>query len=246
MIRAIIKRSKPKSFPDGNIYKSISLEDARSIGKSFKVRTRDIEIAALENKIVPERYVRNMNKISFKEQVLLLKSRVSVIGLGGLGGAVAEIIARIGVGTLNLIDGDVFDESNLNRQFLSTEALIGESKTSAAIKRVREINSSITVRGFDEYMRENSASPLISNSHVVVDCLDDIKTRFILERTAKDRELPLVSAAVAGTSGHLTTIYPDDSGLNSIYGQEDSCPSKGAETSLGVVSPVDHYALHAL
>ncbi len=72
------------------------------------------EILALEHDIVPERYIRNMNALSIKDQITLLQSRVCIVGLGGLGGTVVETLARIGVGAMTVVDGDVFDESNLN------------------------------------------------------------------------------------------------------------------------------------
>jgi molybdopterin-synthase adenylyltransferase len=73
----------------------------------------------LKTDIIPERYVRNFNAFSPKDQIKLLRSTVAVVGLGGLGGGVTEILARIGIGTLILIDGDVFEDTNLNRQMLS-------------------------------------------------------------------------------------------------------------------------------
>ncbi len=81
-----------------------------------------------------ERYDRNYNTFSPKEQKTLGFSKVIVVGLGGLGGGVCEMLARVGVGHLTLIDGDSFEASNLNRQLLSEESLIGVSKAQAAKK----------------------------------------------------------------------------------------------------------------
>ena len=225
--------SRPKKYPDDTDYASISLEDIPSLAKSFTVDSRKIEIIALEEGIVPERYARNMKTFSPEDQAILLKSQVSIVGLGGLGGTVSEILARTGIGTLNLIDGDRFEVSNLNRQFLSTYETMGKYKTEAAVKRIKEINASITVRRYDEYLDDKNSDALIRRSDVIVDCLDNIRTRFILENASKKAELPLVSAAVAGLSGHITTIFPEDRGLKLIYGRPDDLKSKGAEASLG-------------
>ncbi|MBW1748064.1 MAG: HesA/MoeB/ThiF family protein [Deltaproteobacteria bacterium] len=183
--------------------------------------------------MVPERYARNMKTFSPEDQASLLKSQVSIVGLGGLGGTVSEILARTGIGTLNLIDGDRFEASNLNRQFLSTYETMGQYKTEAAVKRIKEINASITVRRYDEYLDDKNSDALIRRSDVVVDCLDNITTRFILENASKKAGSPLVSAAVAGLSGQITTIFPKDQGLKLIYGRPDDLKSKGAEASLG-------------
>jgi len=83
-----------------------------------------------------ERYDRNFNTLSLEEQKKLGASKVVVLGLGGLGGSVCEMLARVGIGHLILIDGDVFDSSNLNRQLLCQEKLIGFPKAKAAEKRI--------------------------------------------------------------------------------------------------------------
>ena len=233
IINKINKIAIRKKFPDGTLYTSISIGNVINLAKFFKVSGRQIEIAALEKGIVPERYARNMKTFSPKDQAILLRSQVSVVGLGGLGGAVTEILARIGIGTLNLIDGDTFEDSNLNRQFLSTHNLITKSKSKAATKRVNEINSSIVVQEHHEFFDEKNAASCIENSDVIVDCLDNPKTRFLLEGASKKVGTPLVSAAVAGVSGHVTSIFPEDLGLRLIYGELDSLKSKGAEATLG-------------
>lgn len=233
MIKAIEKQSIAKQYPDNTDCTSISVEHISKIAESFNVSGRDVEIAALELGIVPERYARNMKMFSAEDQIALLQSRVSVVGLGGLGGVVVEVLARIGIGTLHLIDGDIFEDSNLNRQFLSTYNLLSTSKAAAALERVADINSSIVVRPYGEHLVEENAVMLIRQSDVVVDCLDNLNTRFVLERAAKKIGSPLVSAAVAGASGHVTSIFPEDQGLELIYGSQDGTMQHGAEASLG-------------
>jgi len=233
IINKIKNVSIQKKFPDGTVYTSISVEHILNIAAFFQLSGCHIEITALEENIVPEHYARNMKSFSPKEQSMLLGSRATIVGLGGLGGAVTEILARIGVGRMTLIDSDTFEESNLNRQFLSTHRLLETSKTQAATKRIREINPTITVAGHNERLDDYNAEHLLKKSDVIVDCLDNIQTRFILERAAKKIGSPLVSAAVAGSYGHITSIFPKDKGLTLIYGDSDSLPQKGAETSLG-------------
>lgn len=193
------------------------------------------EIHALAHQGIPERYARNMQTFSSQDQVVLLNSRVCVVGLGGLGGAVTEILARLGVGALTLIDGDVFEDSNLNRQLLSTLQWIGVSKAKTAGKRVQKINPSVQTRIHEVFLDTLNGAQLIEGAKVVVDCLDNLKDRFVLEKAAKAAKIPLVSAAIAGTFGQITTIFPEDSGLSLIYGPEDRVPAKGAEASLGTL-----------
>lgn len=232
IVHKIKNASIQKKFPDGSSYASISLEHILNLSALFQTSGRHIEITALEENIIPEHYSRNMKTFSPKEQSILLVSRVSIVGLGGLGGAVTEILARLGIGLLTLIDADTFEESNLNRQFLSTYPILDTPKTMAAVQRIREINPAITVKCYTELLDDNNAAHLIEQSDVVVDCLDNIRIRFILERAAKKAGAPLVSAAVAGGYGHVTSIFPKDKGLTLIYGDSDSILQKGAEASL--------------
>ena len=94
------------------------------------------------------RYARNIPALSEAEILLLRQKSVAVIGCGGLGGYLIEYLARIGVGSIRCIDGDVFEESNLNRQLLSSPALLGTSKAAAAAARIREINPHVQADAF--------------------------------------------------------------------------------------------------
>jgi len=235
IINKIHALSVNKALPDNTPYKSISVNNIKSISDESGISRHKIEIASLEAEIIPERYVRNMKSLSCVDQISLLKSKVSIVGLGGLGGTVCEILARIGVGTLNLIDGDVFEESNLNRQVLSKESNVSTPKADAAKKRVSEINSSVSVFNHREYLNDQNASALIEKSDVVIDCLDSLSARFVLEKASKNAGCRFVSAAIAGNYGHITTIFPEDPGLKLIYGKAHNTPNKGAETSIGTL-----------
>jgi molybdopterin-synthase adenylyltransferase len=224
-----------RAFPDKTPYKSLSVHRILELSRSVQASVREIEIAALENGIVPERYARNMRTFSLADQVSLLKAHAGVVGLGGLGGTVTEILARMGVGRLTLIDGDRFEDSNLNRQLLSSMATLGLSKTEAAQRRVDQINPSVDCIGVAEFLSRENADGRLAACDVVVDCLDNLPARFMVEDACKRLGRPMVSAAVAGGSGHITTIFPEDHGLRLIYGDPQNVPIKGAETALGTV-----------
>ncbi len=182
------------------------------------------------------RYIRNFDTLNTMEQDFLIKSHVSIIGLGGLGGGVCEMLARTGLGNLTLIDGDSFETSNLNRQILSTEALIGKSKAMAAANRVHAINSSIVVNHVMEYANDSNLYDLIKKSDLAVDCLDTIDSRFVLQRAAKKAGIPIVSGAIAGVSGQVTVFFPEDRGYELIYGDKGQARSQGVETKTGNLS----------
>jgi molybdopterin/thiamine biosynthesis adenylyltransferase len=234
-IERVLKHAQPREFPDKTSYDSISVRHINQLSKALGISGREIEIMALEHDVLPERYARNMKAFSPRDQVALLKARISVVGLGGLGGAVVEILARIGIGKLNVIDGDSFEESNLNRQFLSTPDRMSKSKAEAAAQRIKAINSALEVSMHTRFLDADNSARLLRHSDVCVDCLDNLKTRFVLQRQCQQMGAPLVSAAVAGATGQVTTVFPDDQGLSLIYGEEKNAPPKGAEMELGTL-----------
>jgi len=231
--KAIENRTSEAFHTDRSTYRSLPVDAVAHIGETFGIDGKTIERMALERQIVPERYARNRKTLAFSDQIRLLDSAVCVVGLGGLGGQVAEMLARMGIGALRLIDGDRFEESNLNRQLFCTEASVSDPKATCAARRITEVNSSVSVTARAAYVDGSNGVDFLENVDVVVDCLDDITVRFILEQGARHHDVPLVSAAVAGTSGHVTTIYPGDEGLKLIYGEPAQAVKKGAEAALG-------------
>ena len=98
------------------------------------------------------RYSRNIPALSEAECALLCSKTVAVIGCGGLGGYLIEYLTRIGVGSIRCVDGDVFEESNLNRQLLSSPALLGTGKAAAATARIREINPHVQAEALPVFL----------------------------------------------------------------------------------------------
>ena len=181
------------------------------------------------------RYLRNHSAISAAEQSLLRGKRVAVIGLGGLGGFVTECLGRLGVGAMTLIDGDIFEESNLNRQLLATPSKIGCSKAVAASQRLAEINYLVTTYPIHQRLTIENASVLLPGNDVVVDALDNIPDRLVLEQAASRLQLPLVHGAIAGWNGHICTVLPGDNILSYLYeGAQEN--HSGAEADSGNLS----------
>lgn len=234
LVQRLQEVKRDKNFPDGVPYAGISMADTYALADEFNLSARKVDICALEGDIVPERYARNMKSFSARDQKTLLESHVTVVGAGGLGGTVSETLARIGVGALTLVDGDCFEESNFNRQLFSTEALVDHSKAAAAESRIRSVNAAIEVTCHACNLVEGNALDLISGSDLAVDCLDNLPTRFTLQSASRKAGIPMVSAAVGGQTGHLTAIFPEDPGLELIFGDpQEAAALKGAEKSLG-------------
>ena len=159
-----------------------------------------------------ERHSRNIPALSAEDMGKLNKSRVLVAGCGGLGGYVIEYLSRIGIGSLTVADGDVFVESNLNRQILCTADNVGESKAIAAAERVKIIDPSISVSPVCDYLTKENAPALLADADVVIDCLDSIESRLILEDAAADAGVMLVHGAISGWDLQAMSV-PSGSGL---------------------------------
>lgn len=178
-----------------------------------------------------KRYERNYKTISHEDQSKLAKTTVAIVGCGGLGGTMAEELARLGIGRLILIDGDVFEESNLNRQLFSTENNIGEKKVDAAMKRLKAVNSEVKLTLFDKWFSEENASILFSGADIVLDALDSINRRVELERACHELNIPLVYAGIAGWFGMLGVSLPGDFSVSKVFKEGEI--DKGVEKEWG-------------
>lgn len=183
-----------------------------------------------EKKRFERRYERNRMTITPEENRLLHEKKVCVAGCGGLGGGVIEGLVRLGVGHVRAIDGDVFDETNLNRQVLSNESDLGMSKAEEAERQMKLINSEVRVEPMAVFLDESNASELIRGFDVVVDALDNISSRKILEKACEDEDLPLVHGAIAGWNGQVSVVMPGDRTIAAVYEGEDE---KGEEVLTG-------------
>ena len=231
--RYIAESAEPWLALDGKRHLVISLKTVASISRSKRIPAKEVEITALKQGIIPWRYLRNIGTISLDGQIKLLRSTVAVVGAGGLGGTIIELLARQGVGHLIIIDNDCFTERDLNRQIMSTESNLGEYKVTVAAKRAGEINSATTVTTFRERLTEKNAQKLLGGAQVVVDGLDNLPSRLAVEQACRQLAIPYVYAAIAGFSGQLMTIFPEDVGLPSVYGSSNAIPEQGIETKIG-------------
>ena len=163
------------------------------------------------------RYNRNREAVGEAEQTALAESRVLVAGCGGLGGYLVELLGRVGVGWITVADGDVFEESNLNRQLLATADEIGRRKVDAAERRMRIVNPLVKLTPVCEMLTEENARRLLSGQQVAVDALDNIPARLLLERTAAELGVPLVHGAIAGWRGRVCVVAPGEGTLHMLY-----------------------------
>ena len=211
---------------------------ADSIAQDLGLTLLDVYRATLGLGISPRRYLRNRDGISLQDQLKLAESRVAVVGAGGLGGTVIQLLGRIGIGRLTVVDCDVFDETNLNRQVFCTREWVGRPKAPAVQAQMKAINPSVEVHAHIVRLDSANGPEILTGSQVIVDALDNVKDRLTLEALAKTLGVPFVHGALAGFEGQLMTVFPEDPGLKQIYGSGDESGSAAnrPEFLLGVPS----------
>ena len=229
----ILKSAQPCFLPNKRPCSIISISGRDAIAAALSLSKRKVEIAALEAGVVPQRYLRNIGSLEIAGQKKLLQAKALLVGAGGLGGTIAQLLARMGLGILVMADGDSFTEDNLNRQAFSLEENIGVSKVRAARSQIMKINAATEVETYEGYVTDKELAFLIQGAEVAVDALDNMPSRFSLEKACKEAKVPLVHGAVAGFSGQVTVIYPEDTGFASFYGSPAAVPEKGIEVELG-------------
>jgi molybdopterin-synthase adenylyltransferase len=214
-------RARAIKDPAGREKRVLAESDAADLAAGMGARLGHVYVLALENGIWPLRYLRNSDSLSLLEQLRLARSRVAVIGAGGLGGYVLTLLARVGIGSLVIVDPEAFDETNLNRQMFATLATLGENKAFAAARALAGINPALEIASFPERLTSDNAAALISDVSVVVDALDNIDSRRVLQAAAEKKQIPMVHGAIAGFTGQTMTVFPGEAGILQIYGKPD-------------------------
>lgn len=177
-----------------------------------------------------KRYGRNYPTISEEEQAALQQKRVLVAGCGGLGGYLIEFLLRMGVGEITAVDGDVFEESNLNRQLLSSEADLGKQKALQAEKRAKQINTHVHFRAVAAFLDGENAYHLVNGQDLVLDALDNIPSRLLLEDVCRQCGVTLVHGAISGWNAQVAVVPPGSGLLHQLYKtarqmKRPACPS---------------------
>ena len=148
----------------------------------------------------------------------LRATSVLIFGIGGVGGYTTEALARAGVGRIVLVDGDVFSESNLNRQIMCTVNTVGFSKSEAAKNRVLSINPLCDVRAVDAFADETNTEKIISDAapDFVVDAIDTVKTKLIIAKYCTENGISLISSMGTGNKLDMTKLKISDISKTSV------------------------------
>ncbi len=185
-----------------------------------------------------ERYKRQMSIPGWGEaaQNKLRNAKVFIAGAGGLGSPVAYYLAAAGVGTLVIVDDGKLELSNLNRQILYWETDLGVSKAEAAAERIYEFNRDIEIIPLAERIDETTIDRLAAGTDILMDCLDNFSTRYIINKYAVRNTIPFVHAGVSGFAGQMTFIDPPKSPCLACIFPE--VPEQGTVPIAGVTAGV--------
>lgn len=146
--------------------------------------------------------------IGERGQEKLKHARVVVAGSGGLGSVISLYLTAAGLGTLRLIDNDTVELSNLNRQILHWENDIGKAKATSAIEKLSQLNKNVNIETINVRIDESNVSELIGGFDIIVDAMDDMPTRYLLNETAIKYRIPFIHGAVLGLEGRVMTVIP--------------------------------------
>ena len=208
-------------------------ERGQNIADTHVCHLRQVHEISLSMDILPFRYLRNQRALSTIDQLKFCQACVAVVGAGGLGGYAADLLARMGLGKLILIDPDIFTESNLNRQRFALKETLNQSKVDAAANLLQSINPAVETLSIREKLTAENGERLLAGTAVAVDALDNIPDRLTLQTVCENIRIPLVHGAIAGFEGQVATILPGQTGLKNLY-EDGQSASPAPEFLLGV------------
>ncbi|MHA1305048.1 MAG: HesA/MoeB/ThiF family protein, partial [Candidatus Heimdallarchaeaceae archaeon] len=171
---------------------------------------------ALIGKEEQKRYVRQiiMDNIGEEGQIKLKKSKVLVVGSGGLGSPVLYYLASAGIGTIGIIDGDEVEFSNLNRQIIHYEIDVGKPKTQSAKEKLSQMNSNIKIETYQTALKHDNAVDIISKYDFVIEASDNFETKFLVNDTCVALNKAFSIGGVIKFEGQMLTVIP---GVSACY-----------------------------
>lgn len=142
----------------------------------------------------------------------LQRAHVLVVGLGGVGGIATEMLVRAGIGRLSIVDADIVQPSNINRQIVATHSAIGQSKASVLASRLRDINPAAEIEVIEEFLQDDNMVRLLDRHRYdfVIDAIDSLSPKVHLIRLSRERGLPIISSMGAGAKMDISSVRIDD------------------------------------
>jgi molybdopterin/thiamine biosynthesis adenylyltransferase len=185
-------------------------------------------------------YSRQILLFDCRGQEKLKRTTVFIAGAGGLGSIISIYMAAAGFGKVRIVDCDLVERSNLNRQILHWNSDIGRAKVDSAKETLTGLNPEIHLEAFRESINEESIDGLLEGCDIIMDALDNFRTRYLLNRAVLRKGLPLIHGAICGYQGQATTILPGKTAcLKCIFPTEPSYrKSPALGSTCGVIGSI--------
>jgi len=181
-----------------------------------------------------------LKNIGEKGQLALQNANVMIVGMGGLGNPVALYLATAGVGTLFIADGDTVDITNLQRQVLFTDDDIDNNKADTAAEKLQQHNPDVTIEVIDEMLDSELCDYYFPKMDLVIDCSDNIQTRYLINQHCVENKIPLVVGAATGFDGQQLMVDPrnkDSACYHCLFPKSKNPPENNCQT-VGILGPI--------
>lgn len=162
--------------------------------------------------MISEYYSRQiaLRELGIEGQRKLMKAKVAIVGIGGLGSIASIYLTLAGIGHIRIIDHDIIEEHNLHRQILYDPSEIGQPKVEVAARKLSKMNPQVKVEPIPEHLNQLNAEELLDGVDVIVDGLDNMTTRYIINRVSVKKNIPYIFAGAIGLEGNITVIHPPE------------------------------------
>ncbi|GAB6113761.1 HesA/MoeB/ThiF family protein [Desulfomicrobium salsuginis] len=214
--------------------RTVTLSELKSLCAREGLPLREGALRCVAHGVAPVPLLKCLHGVEPQGQARLLESSVLLVGAGGLGGYVLELLARFGVGRIDVADGDVFEESNLNRQLLASVDDLGRNKARVGAERAARIAPLVEVRALEMFVDRDNLPQALQGVDVVVDALGGIAPRMALHDAALERGIPVVAGAVAGWTAVVGSETAEKRGISLMWGD---AAAPDAEHALGSLAP---------
>lgn len=182
------------------------------------------------------RYIRHiiLPNVGIIGQDAIKNSKVLCIGIGGLGSAALLYLSAVGIGCIGIVDFDIVSYSNLNRQIIYTQTDIGKKKTTCAAKFIKKFNNKTKLIIHDLKLKIDNCFNLFKNYDIILDCTDNLETKFLISDFSTKLKLPLVHGSVFGTEGYIINFLNNDTCYRCLYNNSKEL----SLYSYGILGPV--------
>ncbi len=228
--QADLSRSEPL-FVEDRCIRAWALAQGQPVPEALP----EVMASLLELDVWPERFRQNCGAYTARQMQCLVRTRVAIAGVGGLGGHVTELLARLGVCHFTLCDRDVFSESNLNRQAFCTQKVLGCPKVDVAAGFVSDMADYARVRTLALTLNDDTMADFLAGADLVFDCLDNLAAKMQLEKACQAAGLPFVHGGVSLQEGlALASPAHGAAGLELLYG--NSAPEQPVRQPVSVLA----------